>query len=498
MGAIRPGRLLLAFLLAYGSAHGLVRLWASPVADVDVVVEVVYSQAWRAGYDLLQPPLYGWLSHLAREAGVLGIPFFVFLKYALFTATVWCVFLAARRMTGDEARAVLAALSLLLFYQVGWNMHGGVTQTQILMLAMAATLAALVRLVETGDSWTYVALGVAIGLGLLSKAGYPLFLVSLLAALWSEPATRRRLRPGGLVVALTIGLGIAAPYLLWLAQQTEAVLALPTTALGADPAGDSRNRASGAFSFALMSLGFLMPLAAVLLLLWPRIAMRPAADNADPPWRRILGRSLLVAAGLALAAVLLLGIPSVRERWLHPIWLFAGLYGALRLQAAAAPARVWRRFAVAIGIGVLLVLTIRILEPLVGPPFCDTCRPMRDYAELARAIADDGLAAGTLVAGDEHVAGNLSLLLPRARVVMAHRSGFVPNPRSGVEACVLVWRPGRDEGRIARAWPALAVDLTRPGRRHVRSVIRPPLALGGEAVRARWAFIPVADPSKCP
>ncbi|MCR9256120.1 MAG: glycosyltransferase family 39 protein [Alphaproteobacteria bacterium] len=513
--AFRDPAILLALLLAgYGLAHGAIRLTASSAAGVDFAVEAVYSQSWRGGYDLRQPPLFAWIAHGAREVGVLGVPFFVILKYACFGATVWFLFLSARRIMARADHAAIGALSVLLLYQVGWNMHGGVTQTQLLMLAMAVTFHGVMRLAAGTAGWrTALIFGSGVAIGLLSKFGFLLFLGALLIAVMSDRGARTNIRVLPLVAGLLLAAGLTAPYWLWLAGQGEALARLPATALGADREASALARLQGAGSFLLASFGFLMPLAAVLLFVHPRLWRAPvllgktSIPGGVPDWTRILGRFLLIGAATGVAGVLVAGIPEVRERWLHPIWFFAGLYGALLFERTSAGPVAWRRMAGAIGVSVLVVLVLRAAEPLVGPPLCDRCRVMRDYDRLAEAIVEAGHDRGTLVATHEDIAGNLTLLLPDARVVMVHSARHVPDPDPNTDperrACVVIWRPDHVAAlprrlREAGMDPGLLGLLDAAAATHIVSEVLPSFSWTGRPIVARWAFIPLSDPSTCP
>ncbi len=78
-------------------------------------------------------------------------------------------YLVAKRLFADQRWAAIAALSPLLLYHIGWNLHEGVTQTMALICAVAASMLSFMRLAERGRSVDYVLFEAIAGLGLLSK-----------------------------------------------------------------------------------------------------------------------------------------------------------------------------------------------------------------------------------------------------------------------------------------------------------------------------------------
>ena len=80
------------------------------------------------------------------------LPSFLILKYGLLTATFALRYLVAKRLFADQRWAAVAALSPLLLYHIGWNLHEGVMQTMVLICAVAASMWSFIRLVERGGA----------------------------------------------------------------------------------------------------------------------------------------------------------------------------------------------------------------------------------------------------------------------------------------------------------------------------------------------------------
>ena len=77
---------------------------------------------------LKQPPLYEWMLWSVQRVTGPTLPSFLLFKYGLLTATFGFLYLVAKRIFTDQRwAATLAALSPLMLYQIGWNLHEGVT-----------------------------------------------------------------------------------------------------------------------------------------------------------------------------------------------------------------------------------------------------------------------------------------------------------------------------------------------------------------------------------
>ena len=97
---------------------------------------------------------------------------------------------------------------------------------------------------------------------------------------------------------------------------------------------------------------------------------------------------------------------------------------------------------------------MRLAQDLIGPPFCGKCRLLKPYPELAREIGARGFTGGTIVAGDEHIAGNFRMIFPGARVATSKYKFYVPPLVPGANGqCLVVW-DAKEGGRVPDALAA--------------------------------------------
>ncbi len=146
--------------LLYGLLHAVLRLALSTNLPQDDVTANILAQTLEPGYLPRQPPLYEWLLWTVQRVTGPTLPSFLFLKYALLTATLGFLYLIGLRIFTERKWAVLGALSPLLLFQIGWNLHEGVTHTMVMMCAVAASFWAFIRVVERGRVPDYILFGV--------------------------------------------------------------------------------------------------------------------------------------------------------------------------------------------------------------------------------------------------------------------------------------------------------------------------------------------------
>ncbi len=438
-----------ALLALYCAVHFILRLSLSDTIGVDDAIEGVFTQSLAPGYDSRQPPLYTWLLWLVQRVTGPSLISFLILKYGLLSATFLLYYRIAQRLFGDTRYASLTAWSLLLLYQIGWNLHEGVTQTQVLMLACTATLYTFLRASDRGTTMAYVLLGLAIGAGLLAKLSFGAFLVCLAAGALLTARFRPTLVAPRILISLTVAAAVVSPYALWLFAGATDLDAVFRSAVGNDNETGYLPRAGkGLLSAVLTSLGFLSPLLPILLLLFPRELLRgPAPSELDTDVQRLIGIMLLTGLILLVLGVLVARIGEYKERWLHPFLLVAPLYFFGRVRGAdPAPGRIRIYLAAVFGISVFVV-GLRTAHLVIGPPLCNKCRPLVPYAKLADVLAEAGFETGTIVVRNGNTAGNLRAAFPDARIYVLNNPTYEPPaaPPNTDRRCLVVWPIKRNQ-----------------------------------------------------
>jgi 4-amino-4-deoxy-L-arabinose transferase-like glycosyltransferase len=216
-GWFTPTRTFMAGMALYFLLHSLIRVSFSDSLELDEAEQWVFAQWLDWGYSS-QPPLYTWL--LKALFSILGESIFTttLLKnlclYALYVAT----FGLARRVLGDEQRAVLAALSLLLMPPIAWEASRDLTHTVLVACWVPVSLLVVIGLLERPSTRGYLAWGLVTGLGLLSKYNFSLHLAALAVSLLTLAEGRRVLYDRRLLLTLWLAALVYAPQGLWLLE----------------------------------------------------------------------------------------------------------------------------------------------------------------------------------------------------------------------------------------------------------------------------------------
>jgi hypothetical protein len=478
---------VLTAVALYGALHITARLLASSNLGEDDPLDAILTQTLAIGYIPRQPPLYDWVLWLVEQvAGVGALPFQL-IKYGLLTATCAFIFVSARRaMRGDAFWAFLSVESLALIYQISWRFHEGFTHAVAAMCAVAATLWAMLRLIESRRAGDYALFGLCAGLGLLTVTTFWVYLAVLIAAAALQDAGRRAVLRPAFLVSIAIALAIAAPWLIWLAGTPEGIGAiLPVLAIGeagyAQRALEGLGRAFTEPVLYLAPLIFIYPIffPAFLKTAWQTLRLAPGRSEEASPEKLILHVTLL-NVGALVAGALLFGIDSYPTHALMPLFLITSIWLTAQARKAARNEGEVRRFVIAAAGIAVFAFAARCANMYVQQPVCQICRWGIPYAELAEAIKAQGFDRGDLIVYDDDLGGNLRRFFPHARIVLAGPRLYSPpsEPPHPGERTAVLWESGKRQGGAMRhlqaAMPQLspaalaqAETLSLPWRHHL-------------------------------
>lgn len=200
---------LLAALTAY-------RVWAAWAVGLELFPDEAYYFGWAQtlewGY-YSKPPMVGWIIHFATALCGNAEPCLRLGSYLLYPATAFVLFGVGRRLfdarTGFWIAVAFATLPMVSFG--AWFM----TTDAPLLFFWALGLYFLIGALDT-DRWQdWLALGLVLGLGGLSKYSMVFFGLGALAYLAFSAEARRQLANPKLYVAILLALAVFAPNLAW-------------------------------------------------------------------------------------------------------------------------------------------------------------------------------------------------------------------------------------------------------------------------------------------
>lgn len=383
-------RLTLAFILAILVGW---RFFAAFDASLNLSIDEAQYFLWSLepawGY-YSKPPLIAWTiaavtPFCGESEACVRLP-----ALLLFTASAWLIAALAARLydarTGLWAGITFATLFLSSFYS--WVM----TTDSILLFFWSLALLFFVRALETGRWRDWLALGISVGLGLLTKYTMSLFLVCALLALWLDH--RSRLASPKPWLAALLALLCFAPNLLW--QLDHQFATLRHTAEISQLDRKLFHPDSLAY-FVLAQFGVMGPLLFPALLI---AASDRQAWCSDPRQRLLVFFSMPV---LGLFVVLSL-LSRAHANWAAPAYVAATVLAVTLLLRR----RYLRWLALAIAINLLLAATLyhwQRIAPAIGIELrkgTDPFHPLRGWDNAGRQLAERLRATGcrAIIAGD--------------------------------------------------------------------------------------------------
>lgn len=310
----------------------LVTLWrlallafAPPNLSFDEAQYWAWAQTIQLGY-YSKPPMVAWA--IAATTALFGEGEGAVKLSSALAHTVTALFLfALGREMFDRRVGAWAAVGWITLPAVSLSALM-ITTDPFLLACWAAGLLFLVKAGKQGagvNGW-WVALGLALGLGLLSKYAMAFFVAGLALWLVLEPSARRLLKGGGLWTALVVGLLVYAPNGLWNAMN--GFVSYAHTRDNANLGGKLFNPAKLA-EFVGGQFGVAGPIMMAAIVVALVAALRRGAD----------GRLRLLAA-FTLPVLLVMTVEALLSRananWTAPAFV-AGVVLASAFLAARAP-----------------------------------------------------------------------------------------------------------------------------------------------------------------
>jgi hypothetical protein len=250
-------------------------------------------------------------------------------------------------------------------------------------------------------------------------------------------------------MSISIGLLALAPSLVWLLREYDLRQVLGAY-VNYKPGGapvDDGGRLPSLWSIVHASVSFAASFLVFAVLLFPQALRRLPASlqtSASDLNGQVLARFFVIIYLLLFAGALQGVLEHVKIRWMYPILILLPLYYFVRVERAGYRAEQLRRWQWLLFAWVGLTVVLWALQPVARNVLCGRCRLFEPYPALATSIAADaGDAVGTIVAADEHIAGNVRPVFPAARVVTPIYPFYVPALPAA--PCLIVWNAKEGE-----------------------------------------------------
>jgi 4-amino-4-deoxy-L-arabinose transferase-like glycosyltransferase len=468
--------LFVAFAVALWTALPAL-LQAVPHADNVEQLDWAHSLEW--GY-LKHPPLPTWLLH----AGIALLGPSAALTYGLAMGcvglTLLLVWALARELLGAHAALLALLLTSADYYLMG---RGSFLNHNTVMLPFVAASAwAALRIVRRGEAagaGVWVILGLAQGLGLLTKYQMAVVIAANAVAILAAGGARQPRFAARAALASAATLLPLVPHLLWLRGHDFSTFSYAGQSLLAGlPLAD---RVHATASFAVQQLGRLAPAIVAGGLAWGLGRLWRGTPAWAPPPDADVRLALAVLAWTPLVLVLALGLfagVALQNHWgasttlLLPLWAVGASAGLRRLRPGAA-----------------LAATLAVHAAAAGWNMVDARRSHEfHYTFAARPLADaaraywQARAPGRLaiLVGPDWDTGALALELPGHPEVIGsgerRQAPWVDDARLAQCGALVFWRPDQPpEAQVGAQFAASARDvqlLQAPGRNGTTSALK--------------------------
>ncbi|MEE8541697.1 MAG: glycosyltransferase family 39 protein [Desulfobacterales bacterium] len=280
------------------------------------------------------------------------------------------------------------------------------THSVIVAVLSSTTLLQTIRIQRNPTKLNYAILGLFVGMGLLSKYNYALFLAALLVTLAFTSQYRPVIMRYRVVFSFLIAAVIIIPHIIWLfSNMNIATGIVHKLNMG------TGNAVVGIGHALFNALAFLGPLLIASVFLFGGNARPNIAQRDD---KLFLLHLFIVVFGIVSIFVLVTGAQEIKDRWYQPLLFFSPLL--LALYAKPSP-RAYRIYCI---VGVTLALIAAIVLPfrtLLAGNLGYIKRPNIPYARLASDLMQLTRNPTTIVAESRLIGGNMRLAFPLSRII---------------------------------------------------------------------------------
>ena len=425
------------WVLLYLLTHFSIQIGLNQTLQLDDAEQVRHAQHLALGYPIPQPPLYSWLTWALFQLIGTGLLALTLLKYTLIGCTFWLLWLVTEYLFKHHQTRWIATFSLLLMPSFAWHMHQGFTHTILLGMAIMMTLHATLRLPEHHSHTDYLYLGSAIGVGLMAKYSFLLFLILLFASALSIHTYHRHLIHPYIWITLVTIAAWETPHLYWLSEHHQQIFNSIDQKLKVSDESILLTRLSSLGWFITAAIAFVTPWLLLFIPLSIRQLFSPRTATTSPS-TALLTRFYWGLLITVLSLSLFFSMPHFKVRWFHPLmmlfplWLLAYIEEERPLSVTIL---FWvKRVTITI---TLLIIILRILQTTVGPDLGYYSRVNRPIIEALNQLP--ALEKSTLIKTKDPFLGAHLLAHYPHHTVQIGNSRYPRNLNSPLSQCLLLW-----------------------------------------------------------
>jgi 4-amino-4-deoxy-L-arabinose transferase-like glycosyltransferase len=420
--ARKPDAILL-LLAGYFCLAFVTRLLMPHGMRFDESQQAFFSQWLALGYDS-QPPLYNWFQTFTVSLFGLSLATISATKNLVLFLVYLSYYKLAREVLEDKLFAAIATLSLFTIPQLFWEAQRDLTHTVAQLLTITLLLYGVIRTLKAPSLFSYAFVGIALGLGMLSKYNFALVAVAVPVAVWLHPQGKARLLDRRILLSLVLAFLIFLPHCLWLLDNLSIASTRTLGIMEQDAPGTAVAKlVQGPFKFFRLIVVILAPTVVVYCVVFGKSFLRSA--RSVTVWTRFFDALFLTIALLVLMLILAIGMTSLRDRWLLPFLFLMPIYFCLKMQASGVRSEDFARRFLWVPLVMMVVIPALLLTRTSLPTLFHRYEaynvPYTNF--VAKIVAEEGRKPGLVLTDDWIPAGNLHLQTPDVPLM----SMFFPN-----------------------------------------------------------------------
>jgi 4-amino-4-deoxy-L-arabinose transferase-like glycosyltransferase len=411
--------------------------------QVDDAEQIRHAQDLLLGYPIPQPPLYSWLSWGMFKIFSTGLYALTLLKYALIALTFWFTWLVSGQLFQHLQTRYIATFSYLLMPSFAWHMHQGFTHTILLSFGIILTMHALLSLKKNHSIKYYLYFGLALGIGLMSKYSFLLFMIPLLASAVSITSFKKIIINRKILLTIGVFVLIIGPHTYWLTQHYQEIFISINQKLKVASDNLLLDRIKSIGQFSIAAIAFVIPFSLIFIInSWSRLF------NIDKQTKRndsslLLNRFYLIIIASVILLAIFVSMPHFKVRWLHPLMMLFPLWILIRIERPTLLSKSKIRWFVSITvIFTILILSIRIAQVTIGPEFGKYGRLNRPIIETLNKLPNHLIKNSVLKTQDQFLGAHLLSIYQDNNINI--NGIFYQGSVANNNKCLLLWDD--DEG----------------------------------------------------
>jgi 4-amino-4-deoxy-L-arabinose transferase-like glycosyltransferase len=427
------------WLFIYLFVHLSVRILFSQTLQVDDAEQIDYAQNILLGYPIPQPPLYSWLSWGMFKTFSTGLFTLTLLKYILIFLTFWFTWLVSGQLFQHIQTRYIATYSYLLMPSFAWHMHQGFTHTILLGFGIILSLHALLLLKENNSIKNYLYFGLSLGIGLMAKYSFLLFMIPLLISAISIASFRKIIINQKILLSIGVFIIVVGPHAYWLTQHYQEVFLSIDQKLKVTSDNLLVDRIKSVGQFTGAAIAFVVPFSLIFIInSWRKIFNIDKQASKDDS-ALLLNRFFLIILGSVVLLAIFVSMPHFKVRWFHPLMMIFPLWMLARIERKMLlPKSIMRWFAVITIIFTVLILSIRIAQVTVGPELGQYGRLNRPIIETLDKLPASAIKGSIIKTKDGFIGSHLLSHYRKHNVIIEDRN-FRKEYYKDSTQCLWLW-----------------------------------------------------------